>query len=97
MIRNTWKLILSCAKEIHALGVFTLIKESPMTTDKNRFSHNDYERSMELERRGLISCLSYILQEVELAGLDLAALHLKIAIEEIRDAPRTTSTGPVAE
>lgn len=56
-----------------------------MSVESNLFDPNTYTTTMEYEYSGLINALCYIHQEVESAKLHVAALHLKIAIAELKE------------
>jgi len=56
-----------------------------MPRQKEPFDQKAYNAAMKKEHDGLINCLNYILKEVEDAEMALVSLHLKLAIEEIRD------------
>lgn len=49
--------------------------------------HVKYKEAIRKERQGMMACLHYILAEMNDSNLQGAALHLRIAIAEIEDAP----------
>lgn len=52
----------------------------------------EYVSAMEYEYAGMINTLNYLCQEADTATLEYVALHLNIAITELKEHPLTSAS-----